>query len=131
MVTRAMTRQRSACGSQKMPRMMRSWTIHLQCIVKPADYSSCLRYVHREVSPRITVGASSVHCHLNRILRVYRSVFLMQVVPAAEYKLKWTDPDEVALVKFLVEEKGYVFSLLQNEHYLWHMRALYAIQHLP
>lgn len=29
-----------------------------------------------------------------------------QVVPSADYKLKWTDPDEAGLVKFLVEEKG-------------------------
>lgn len=32
----------------------------------------------------------------------------MQVEPAGEYKLKWTDPDEPGLIKFLVEEKGYV-----------------------
>ena len=29
-----------------------------------------------------------------------------QVEPASEYKLKWTDPDEPGLIKFLVEEKG-------------------------
>lgn len=32
----------------------------------------------------------------------------MQVEPAGEYKLKWTDPDEPGLIKFLVEEKGCV-----------------------
>lgn len=30
----------------------------------------------------------------------------MQVKLASEYNLKWTDPDEPGLVKFLVEEKG-------------------------
>lgn len=30
----------------------------------------------------------------------------MQVLPAAEYKLKWTDPDEAGLMKFLVEGMG-------------------------
>lgn len=31
-----------------------------------------------------------------------------QVEPAGNYKLKWTDPDEAGLLKFLVEEKGCV-----------------------
>lgn len=30
----------------------------------------------------------------------------MQVKTASEYNLKWTDPDEPGLLKFLVEEKG-------------------------
>lgn len=35
-------------------------------------------------------------------------VFLVgtQITPASEYKLKWSDPDDAGLVKFLVEDKG-------------------------
>ncbi|CAM9518134.1 unnamed protein product, partial [Discosporangium mesarthrocarpum] len=37
-----------------------------------------------------------------------RSVFLNpEVTAAGDIKLKWTDPDETGLLKFLVEEKGF------------------------
>ncbi|CAM9543146.1 unnamed protein product [Ectocarpus sp. 6 AP-2014] len=40
--------------------------------------------------------------------RQARGLFLKpEVEPAGEYKLKWTDPDEPGLIKFLVEEKGF------------------------
>ncbi|CAM9679216.1 unnamed protein product [Laminaria digitata] len=40
--------------------------------------------------------------------RLARGLFLKpEVAPAGECKLKWVDPDEAGLVKFLVEEKGF------------------------
>ncbi|CAM9269597.1 unnamed protein product [Scytosiphon promiscuus] len=40
--------------------------------------------------------------------RQARGLFLKpEVQPACEYNLKWTDPDEPGLLKFLVEEKGF------------------------
>eukprot|EP00903_Cladosiphon_okamuranus_P016676 g15377.t1 len=40
--------------------------------------------------------------------RQARALFLKpEVEPAGEFKLKWTDPDEAGLIKFLVEDKGF------------------------
>ena len=39
-------------------------------------------------------------------LKLLCTFLLVQVAPAGECKLKWVDPDEAGLLKFLVEEKG-------------------------
>lgn len=45
-------------------------------------------------------------CRQIDVLKQICTFFLVQVVPAGECKLKWIDPDEAGLLKFLVEEKG-------------------------
>lgn len=49
-------------------------------------------------------GSPAVDAMLLNRMPTY--VIRVQVEPASECKLKWTDPDEAGLLKFLVEVKG-------------------------
>ena len=45
--------------------------------------------------------------------------FFVQVTPAGECKLKWIDPDEAGLLKFLVEGKGCVVQPRARQHFVF------------
>lgn len=51
--------------------------------------------------------AALVRC---KLIRRHNRFSVAQVEPAGEFKLKWTDPDEAGLIKFLVEDKGCVLQ---------------------